>query len=203
MSARSLKHRFKGGAPRLSSLISLAHTGCKAPMSTLVSGAFALKVANLTGQGIDWVAYGENWIERDRVPEAMFVKPGDIFLTATAHDRKYLGAKVDIVSRFPRGRSWTTFTGDVMRVRAKPDVDPYALLLMLRRPEIRAALAACATGWAAHLKPGDLLDIPLPEAVFSHAKEAANLLVFEASFAVQKAEATLDLRTLYRLGTAE
>jgi type I restriction enzyme M protein len=162
------------------------------------SGLFILKVGNLTGHGIDWEARDRNFVP-DRVVRAgtrdLFVRTGDLLLTSSAHSPRYIAKKVDIVPSLDLVGGQATFVGELMRVRAKPGVNPYHILAYLRSEEAMRAIQSRVRGQTAHLMPDDLADLPVPEVVFtghptmvllSEALEAETRLAFQLSSLARK-----------------
>jgi len=150
---------------RLADVVELAQTGrTPARAAYTAGGIFTLKVGNLTGQGIDWTPRDRNYVAPHFVSDALYLRDGDIVLTASAHNPRYIAQKVDIVHAIPEfvgGRA--TFVGEVLRLRVKPDaMSPFELLAMLRTPATRAAIQSLIRGQTAHLRPKDLLELPLP-----------------------------------------
>lgn len=145
-----------------------ARTGKTPPRKAYVEqgGVFAVKVGNLSGAGIDWTPRERNFVRPDSVPDALWLEPGDILLTSSAHNPKYIAKKVDIVHEIPDyvgGRA--TFVGEVLRLRARPGViDPFELLAYLRDPKRRALIQGMIRGQTAHLRADDLLGLEVPSA---------------------------------------
>lgn len=129
-------------------------------------GSRILKVGDLTGEGIDWQPSGERaWVDAafaqrhsDRKLER-----GDILLTAAAHQRKYIGMKVDIVDEIRGGNPLALCTPEVMVLRPRSElVNPYYLLGWLRTKAGYEAIQTCVRGQTAHLYPRDLREIRVP-----------------------------------------
>ncbi len=171
---------------KLGDVIHLAQTGRTPARAAYTSaGVFTLKVGNLTGQGIDWSPRERNFADPASVSDNLLLADGDIVLTSSAHNPKYIAQKVDIVHSIPDfagGRA--TFVGEVLRLRVKPGLmDPFALLAYLRRPETRAAIQDLVRGQTAHLRPKDLLDLPIEDAAAP--RKLIELLREEAELARQ------------------
>ena len=162
--------RSRNGHRRLGDLVveELARTGKTPPRGDYVEagGVFAVKVGNLSGAGIDWTPRERNFVRPDSVTPSLWLEAGDIVLTSSAHNPKYIAKKVDLVFDIPDfvgGRA--TFVGEVLRLRARPGaVDPFELLAFLRSPVRRAEIQAMIRGQTAHLRPDDLLSLELPAA---------------------------------------
>jgi type I restriction enzyme M protein len=126
-----------------------------------------LKVANLTGAGVDWSPGDRGFARFSRPVTTKLLELGDLVLTAAAHHPRYIGAKVDVVDTLPEGHEERVLPcAEVMVIRPDPGkVDAVALLLWLRSEGGRAAVQACVTGQTAHLYPQDVADIVVPDAV--------------------------------------
>lgn len=151
---------------RLADVVELAQTGrTPARAAYTPEGVFTLKVGNLTGQGIDWAPRERNFVAPKFVSDGLLLQDGDIVLTSSAHNPKYIAQKVDIVHSIPEfagGRA--TFVGEVLRLRVKPGtISPYELLAFLRSPTTRATIQEMVRGQTAHLRPKDLLELAVPD----------------------------------------
>jgi hypothetical protein len=126
-----------------------------------------LKVAGLTGSGVDWSPGERSCAAFARPVKSKLLDLGDIVLTAAAHHPRYIGAKVDIVDQLPEGFDGMVFpSAEVMVLRPDPErVNPVQLLLWLRTPAGRESLQACVTGQTAHLYPEDVGEIAVPDSV--------------------------------------
>jgi hypothetical protein len=95
--------------------------------------------------------------------------------------------KVDIVYDMPPfvgGRA--VYAGEVLRIRVvHPEVDPFALLGYLRRSSTRCQIQEMVLGPSAHLRPRDLLTLPLPEPENLATPDLVVLLRQEADLARQ------------------
>lgn len=164
---RSTGQRAVAGTRRLASIIALADTGRTPARAAYVDdGIFMVKVGNLSGQGIDWCPRERNFAKPSASYDRLLLAPGDLVLTSSAHVRKYIAQKVDIIQSVPDfvgGRA--AFVGEVLRLRLRADagVDPYELLAFLRSPRTRAVIQEMISGQTAHLRPSDLLELPIPE----------------------------------------
>ena len=102
-------------------------------------GLFLVKVGNLTGSGIRWVARERNFISGSAAEKIgqnpnLILRAGDILLTASAHSPIYIAKKVDVMVRVP---DWiggkASFVGETMMLRPRKGVDSYHLLAFLRQ----------------------------------------------------------------------
>jgi type I restriction enzyme M protein len=135
-------------------------------------GLFLVKVGNLSGSGIRWIARERNFAPPGgRFKPAPLLKRGDILLTSCAHSPVYIAKKVDIVTQIP---GWVggaaSFVGEVMLVRpAKSRIAPFALLGFLRQPATAAGIRDLVRGQTAHLYPDDLAELRIPHSVLDMA----------------------------------
>lgn len=189
------------GTRRLGDVLELAQTGrTPARAAYTTRGTFTVKVGNLTGQGLDWAPRERNFVDPARVSASLLLREGDLVLTSSAHNPKYIAQKVDIVHAIPGERA--TFVAEVMRLRVRPGtVSPYELLAFLRTPATRAAIVGLVRGQTAHLRPSDLLTLPLPETLAS--PELVELLQREAALAHQLNLVTARQRELFELASAD
>ena len=115
---------------------------------------------------------------------SLVVGPGDILLTASAHVRRYIAAKADLVDAVPEYLpAPLLFVGELMLIRVDPQrLDPWRLLAFLRSPATQQRLQAMARGQTAHLMAPDVLALPVPLARLQGAEvgELAHLLQEEA-----------------------
>jgi type I restriction enzyme M protein len=180
--------------PALSELCSEIFCGRTAGRAAFQAGAEeakphvyrVLKVAGLTGSGIDWSPGERSHAAFAKPVKTKLLELGDIVLTAAAHHPRYIGAKVDIVDQLPEGFEDMAFpSAEVMVLR--PDlerVDAVQLLLWLRTAAGRESLQACVTGQTAHLYPDDVGEIVVPGSV----------LQSDPARAVRLAKRSLELR---------
>jgi hypothetical protein len=93
----------------------------------------------------------------------------DLLVLAAAHQRRYIGKRVDIVDTFPEGSE-----GRVMAVAelllVRPDltaINPYYLLAVLRTPTVQELIVHLVRGQTGHLYPDDIgsLRVPVPESL--------------------------------------
>lgn len=154
---------------KLGDYVELANTGLTPPRSAYSdSGLFLVKVGNLSGSGINWLARDRNFVDlatghKRYAKASRSLRKGDIVLTSSAHSPKYIAKKVDIITDIP---DWVGgaagLVGEVLLLR--PDaakVDPFALLAYLRLPHVMGAIQNMIRGQTAHLHPQDLLDLPI------------------------------------------
>ena len=149
-------------------------------------GLFVVKVGNLTGNGINWIARERNFVsahekEKRQKNSQLMLKKGDILLTAAAHSPVYIAKKVDILDTVPKwvGES-ASFVGEVMLIRPNQKlIDPYILLAYLRMSATTERLQMLVRGQTAHLYPSDVLGLSLPSELFEpneNLKKVADLL---------------------------
>ena len=172
---------------KLRDVVELAINGRTPPRLSYTSeGLFVVKVGNLTGNGINWIARDRNFIsinekEKREKNNQLILKRGDILLTAAAHSPIYIAKKVDILETVPEwvGGS-ASFVGEVMMIRPNQKlIDPYILLAYLRIPSTTERLQMLIRGQTAHLYPNDILELPLPSKLLEpdkNLKKAADLL---------------------------
>lgn len=173
------KRRGNRGVP-LGDLVSTIKTG-RTPARSAYSdsgGLFLIKVGNLTGSGVNWIARDRNFIDTAtmsarRLGNIELVRRGDILLTSSAHSPVYIAKKVDIITDVPE---WVggeaSFVGEVMLVRAKQErVSPMLLLAYLRQPVVAAQIQEMVRGQTAHLHPDDLANLTIPTSVLDASEE--------------------------------
>ncbi|MCL2075689.1 MAG: N-6 DNA methylase [Betaproteobacteria bacterium] len=173
------RRRTTTGTP-LGDLVSDIKTGRTPPRAAYSdsNGLFLIKVGNLTGSGINWIARNRNfintsqWTDR-RLGSIELVRHGDIVLTSSAHSPVYIAKKVDIITEVP---PWVggqaSFVGEVMLVRVKQErISPMLLLAYLRQPVVTAQIQEMVRGQTAHLHPEDLASLPIPESVLSASED--------------------------------
>ena len=174
---------------RLAELVDHAATGLTPPRAAYAGeGLFLVKVGNLTGSGIDWIARDRNFAADGfrKKYSSRLLQRGDIVLTSSAHSPKYIGKKVDIVTRIPQeiGGS-ASFVGEVMLIRPSQKIDPFLLLAYLRSPDVMQSLQDRVRGQTAHLHKADVLDLIVDEELFDapQLKSIADVLRHEAHLA--------------------
>ena len=190
---------------KLREFIELANTGRTPGRSAYTDdGVFILKVGNLTGRGIDWEPRDRNfishleWLKR-RKNMNLTLQKGDILLTSSAHTARYIAKKVDIVAQVPNNYAELTFVGELMRLRPKPEIDPFLLLASLRHPMVREDLQASVRGQTAHLNPRDLLNVTVPYNLLKpehQLVQAADLFQREAALAFEMNEVAAEASIL-------
>lgn len=175
---------------RLRDVVELATNGRTPPRDSYTDeGLFVVKVGNLTGNGINWIARERNFIsivekEKRQQKGQLMLRKGDILLTAAAHSPVYIAKKVDIVEIVPE---WVgglaSFVGEVMLIRPNQKLlDPYILLAYLRMPSTTERLQMLIRGQTAHLYPSDILELLLPSELLKPDKnlnKVADLLRLE------------------------
>jgi type I restriction enzyme M protein len=169
---------------------------------------FLIKVGNLTGAGINWIARDRNFIDianmgARRFNPARRVEMGDILLTSSAHSPVYIAKKVDIITAIP---SWVggeaSFVGEVMLVRVKQDrVSPMMLLGFLRQPSVAAEIQSMVRGQTAHLHQDDLAELRIPESLLEATEDWTSVgavLAEEAALNVRLNELARQQQELFR-----
>lgn len=170
-------------------LLSLASTGVTPGRAAYTdTGLFLVKVGNLSGAGIDWTARDRNFVSvssRGRYERTgRLLRAGDLLLTSSAHASRYIAKKVDVVTSVPTEVGGdAAYVGEVMLLRPQPDVDPFRLLAYLRTPSVVTALQDRVRGQTAHLRPDDVLSLPLDDALWDSPKlhEIADLFRRQAA----------------------
>lgn len=175
--------RASGGVP-LGDLCEVIMTG-RTPSRSAYSdsaGLFLVKVGNLTGGGLNWIARDRNFIDVDnagvkRFSSALRLRSGDILLTSSAHSPVYIAKKVDIITTIP---SWVggeaSFVGEVMLIRVKQAcLSPFLLLGFLRQPSVAAEIRGMVCGQTAHLHSGDIAKLRVPESLIDPSANWAKL----------------------------
>lgn len=172
-SADSYSKRKKSGKP-LGDVIQAIVTGQTPSRAAYVDeGLFILKVGNLSGGGVSWIARDRNFVtrqeaeRRNKSRKPLLLCRNDIVMTSSAHSPVYIAKKVDIISRIP---DWVggaaTFVGEVLLVRADPEkINEISLLAFLRNPQTVAKIQAMVRGQTAHLHPTDLAELRVPNEV--------------------------------------
>lgn len=135
------------------------------------SGAFIVKVGNLTGMGIDWEPRDRNFVSDREITkrlhtERALLQNNDIVLTSSAHAQRYIAQKIDIVSFIPEAyRGKLTFVGEVMRIRLLDEskIDPYLLLAFLHQGKTKETIRRMVRGQTAHLNPTDMRELSVPK----------------------------------------
>nr|AAC44403.1 XmnI methyltransferase [Xanthomonas phaseoli pv. manihotis] len=193
LSAKSAsKRRSNLGVP-LGDLASEIRTGRTPPRAAYSEngGLFLIKVGNLTGSGINWIARDRNFIDTSTMTSRklggiQLVKNGDIVLTSSAHSPVYIAKKVDIITKVPEwvgGRA--SFVGEVMLVRPKQErIAPMLLLAYLRQPTVASQIQEMVRGQTAHLHADDLAALMVPTSVLDASddwREVQELLVEEVA----------------------
>jgi type I restriction enzyme M protein len=187
-SASGSSKEIKPSGRQLSELAEVIKTGKTPARSAYVdNGLFIIKVGNLTGAGIDWIARERNFVDagearkRTTARKPLIVQEHDIVLTSSAHSPVYIAKKVDIVTKIPtwvNGRA--TFVGEVMLIRVKAKaIDPFSLLAFLRHPKTVAQIQQMVRGQTAHLHPEDIGNLHVPDEVIQRADDEVTALVRE------------------------
>lgn len=180
LSTVRMASRRRAGCIPLGDLTSVIKTGKTPPRAAYSDngGLFLIKVGNLTGAGINWIARERNFIDTTtmsarKLGSIELVRSGDILLTSSAHSPVYIAKKVDIVTNVPEwAGGQASFVGEVMLVRAKKSLlSPMLLLAYLRHPVVVAQIQEMVRGQTAHLHPDDLASLPVPETIFDAAED--------------------------------
>jgi type I restriction enzyme M protein len=159
---------------RLAALTETITTGKTPPRNWYEeSGAFILKVGNLSGNGISWAPrdrnfVNEKWVQsRNKSSTVSEIMLNDILLTSSAHSSVYIAKKVDIVDWIP---DWLAtkvyFVGELMLLRCLPYIDPYLMVAYLRLPSVSSQILKMVRGQTAHLYADDLKDLPIDTKIF-------------------------------------
>lgn len=199
---RRLLHR---GKRTLRQYVEIANTGRTPSRSAYAeTGAFILKVGNLTGRGIDWTPRDRNFVSaaeggRRATSKQLSLQIGDLLLTASAHASKYIAKKSDVLAHIPneyQSSDKVTFVGELVRIRPAEDVDPFVLLAAIRHPDVRDDMQASVRGQTAHLNPKDMLAVGVPWNLRAPGREVlavADLLRRQARVAFELCEISTDI----------
>jgi len=150
------------------------------------SGAFLIKVGNLTGSGLSWDARERNYVDsteldkRIRSKKPLILREGDILLTSSAHNSMYIAKKSDIFWRVPSfvDSEAVSFVGEVMLIRPNQMVvSPFALLAFFREKATIKKIQGMVRGQTAHLHAADIGMLPIPEEVFEEKGRYAEVAV--------------------------
>jgi len=174
MNATASRRRAAGGI-RLGGIAATIATGRTPPRATYSDreGLFLLKVGNLTGAGINWIARERNFVDTQngerKFKPAPLLQNGDIVLTSSAHSPVYIAKKCDLVSSIPE---WVgaraSFVGEVMMIRPKFElISPFVLLAYLRQPKVIQEIQSMVRGQTAHLYPDDIAELQVPASVLA------------------------------------
>jgi len=199
---------------KLRDVVQLVTTGRTPPRRSYTDeGLFLVKVGNLTGNGISWMARDRNFISFSemsyRIRQQLILQKGDILLTSSAHSSVYIAKKVDIVDDIPEwvgGKA--SFVGEIMLIRPdRQKIDPFILLAYLRLPTVMQQIQRLVRGQTAHLYADDMLELPLPQYVLNpnhDFEKVADILRLEAKLnnqlnhcAFQQAELASTLTVAY------
>ncbi len=169
-----------GFKPKGLPLTSLCHNICigKTPPRDTYSdsGAFILKVGNLTGSGINWEARDRNHVsqleikKRKNSNRTLLLKRYDILLTASAHNISYIAKKSDMFLAAPVFiNNPVTFVGEIILLRPNIEkINPFLLLAYLKHPETIKRIQAMVRGQTAHLYPHDLGKLMIPDKIIKN-----------------------------------
>ena len=171
---------YKSSGAKGKQLISLCHNICtgKTPSRNAYSntGAFILKVGNLTGSGINWSARDRNHISmkeienRVKSKKVLIVKKYDILLTAAAHNLSYIAKKSDMFINAPTFiNSHITFVGEMILIRPNiKKINPFLLLAFLKHPVTIKKIQEMVRGQTAHLYSDDLGKLIIPDQILKN-----------------------------------
>ncbi len=162
------------GHVKLAEFAELITTGKTPPRSRYEeSGAFILKVGNLSGNGINWVPRDRNYVNekwtnpRSKSSNVSEIMLNDILFTSSAHSSVYIAKKVDIVDWIP---DWVTtkvyFVGELMLFRCAPNIDPYLMVAYLRLPSVSSQIRKMVRGQTAHLYAEDIKNLSINTGTF-------------------------------------
>lgn len=130
-----------------------------------------LKVANLSNAGVRWDDERLAYVSSEFFKKASrsHVQRYDLIMLSAAHQRRYIGKRVDIVDSFPDG-----VEGNVMAVAElliiRPNlelINPFYLLAVLRTPTVQDLVTHLVRGQTGHLYPVDIgaLGVPVPDSL--------------------------------------
>jgi type I restriction enzyme M protein len=135
------------------------------------TGHFIVKVGNLTGRGLDFTPRDRNFVTPEyarsilesRVAGDLTLLPGDLLVTSSAHARRYIAEKIDLVTGFPEWIEGPVFyVGELLLFRPRDEAAGLDLLGYFRSRVGKAALRALARGQTAHLLPRDVRALHVP-----------------------------------------
>lgn len=117
-----------------------------------------VRVANLTGRGLDWSNRLFGTIGKS---EKGLLKDGDIIVCKDAHQKYYIGQQVDI---YCRSNHHAVASSETLVIRFQREhINPFAALIYLRSKEGYAAFQQQIRGTSAHLYPTDVENIVVPK----------------------------------------
>lgn len=135
-------------------------------------GIKILKVRDLTGKGIDWDNAERGFVDKNFFDkyQSIQLQVGDILFISSAHHKRYIGEKIDIIDSIPeRFNKGVLCTGEILVVRVDPQqIDPYYVWFFLRSPQGFNAIQSCIRGQTAHIYSKDIKQIRIP--ILSKAK---------------------------------
>lgn len=137
-------------------------------------GSFIIKVGNLTGNGVNWDARDRNFVsateteKRKSSKKTLIIQEGDILMTSSAHNPRYIAKKSDIYTHKPNFiNDVISFSGEVMLVRPNTTkINPYTLLAFFRHQNTIHNIQSMIRGQTAHLHSKDLLNLDVPKIIF-------------------------------------
>lgn len=129
-------------------------------------GIRIVKVGDITGEGINWAPRERTFVSAAFAAKSARarVQVGDILLTGSAHQPRYVGQKVDIIDEVPAEYSKGVLcVAELLCLRCDPTaVDPVVLLFWLRSTAGYRALQACVVGQTAHISVEKVARIRIP-----------------------------------------
>jgi type I restriction enzyme M protein len=161
-----------GEARPVDSLCAAVRLGKTPPKEAYAdAGHFIVKVGNLTGRGLDFSPRDRNFVTTgyarsivaSRVADELTLRPGDLLVTSSAHARRYIAEKMDLVAGFPEWIEGPVFyVGELLLFRPRDEATGLDLLGYFRSRTGRTALRALARGQTAHLLPRDVRALHVP-----------------------------------------
>lgn len=133
------------------------------------SDGVILKVANLSNAGIVWDGERLSYVSSDFFKRATraHVQRYDLLMLSAAHQRRYIGKRVDIVDHIPSGVEGNVMAvAEILIVRPNLElVNPFYLLAVLRTPTVQSLITHLVRGQTGHLYPDDIgsLRLPIPK----------------------------------------
>jgi hypothetical protein len=176
--ADMLAKRIQAGPHSIMQLSEIAEIGSGLTPAkeeySFVKGAddgLILKVANLSNAGVRWDDERLSYVSSDFFKKAArsHVQRYDLLMLSAAHQRRYIGKRVDIIDFFPGD-----VEGNVMAVAElliiRPNlelINPFYLLAVLRTPTVQDLVTHLVRGQTGHLYPADIgaLGLPVPESL--------------------------------------
>jgi hypothetical protein len=176
--ADALAKRIEGSPYRIMKLSKIAHIGsgltpakdeysfAKGPNDGLI-----LKVANLSNAGVRWDEERLSYVSSEFFKKASrsHVQLYDLLMLSAAHQRRYIGKRVDIVDFFPEGVEGNAMAvAELLIIRPNLKlINPFYLLAVLRTPTVQDLVTHLVRGQTGHLYPDDIgaLGLPVPDSL--------------------------------------